>query len=430
MQAKINEYTNMKQKIEGEETEIGFVSDEWKRFRLGELVKYEKGRKPEKLFEFHKVGYLPYLTAEYFRGGDAKQFVDVENERSIARVSSQDIVLIWDGSKAGDVFTGLNGVLASTMVKIEPSEHLIKPFLYYFLKTKFIDLNEKTTGSTIPHVSKAVFENLAILCPPLPDQQKIAKVLNTIQSTIEQQNKIIEAAKNLKITLMQKLFAEGLGHTEFKETEIGEIPATWEVISFGDVARFKNGINFSREQRGKGILTIDVLNMYGERIDVNLEKLYRVNVSKLKSASEYLLKQGDILFVRSSLKREGVGWASLFGGSNEPVSFCGFIIRARLLSNNISPGFLTYFLRTAFARNQLIAGSEQVAITNINQGLLKNLKVPVPPFQEQQEIAHVLSTVDKKREVEERKKVTLKQLFRTMLSKLMTGEIRLKGVEV
>ena len=92
----------------------------------------------------------------------------------------------------------------------------------------------------------------------------------------------------------------------FKQTEIGLIPKDWELKKFGDIAEFKNGINFSSDQKGDiGILTIDVLNMYGSGFAVTFDKLYRVDKGINES---YFLKSGDLLFVRSSLKREGVGW--------------------------------------------------------------------------------------------------------------------------
>jgi len=81
-------------------------------------------------------------------------------------------------------------------------------------------------------------------------------------------------------------------------------------------------------------------------------------------------------------------------------------------------------------RTKFIKGSEQVAITNINQGLLRNLTIPLPPLPEQHQIAHILSIVDNKIEVEERRKATLKELFKTMLHKLVTGAIRVKDVNV
>jgi len=60
----------------------------------------------------------------------------------------------------------------------------------------------------------------------------------------------------------------------------------------------------------------------------------------------------------------------------------------------------------------------------------KNALIPFPPLEEQKQIAYILSTVDKKIEVEQKRKQVLKELFKTMLHKLMSGEIRLKEVEV
>jgi len=79
----------------------------------------------------------------------------------------------------------------------------------------------------------------------------------------------------------------------------------------------------------------------------------------------------------------------------------------------------------------LYAGEEiRTTIPNLSRGRLKSFLIPKPPFSEQQEIAHILSTVDKKIEVEEKRKATLKELFRTTLHKLMAGEIRLKDMEI
>jgi len=103
-----------------------------------------------------------------------------------------------------------------------------------------------------------------------------------------------------------------------KETELGIMPLDWKLESLANSADFKNGINFTREEKGDvGFLTIDVLNMYTNDISVNLSNLYRVNK---KIDENYFLKYGDVLFVRSSLKREGVGWASMFKETKEKVT--------------------------------------------------------------------------------------------------------------
>jgi len=315
------------------------------------------------------------------------------------------------------------------IVRCKRTDRILSEFLFFYL---FSSMGQKQIRMNfhglIGGIKREDILAIRVPLPSLHEQQKIAFVLSKIQQAIEQQDKIIEATKNLKRSLMQKLFTEGTRRKEQKESELGLIPEDWQLLKLKDVCDLKNGINFTREQKGNtGMLTIDVLNMYNEGLYVNLQNLYRVNK---KIPDEYLLRKGDILFVRSSLKKEGVGWACLFKDVNEPVTFCGFIIRARLKSPNIFPEFLAYFLRSIIVREKLISSSGKVTITNVNQGMLGTLAIPIPPLHEQREIANTLSLIDKKIEIEERRKATLEQLFKTTLNKLMTGEIRVKDLDL
>lgn len=210
---------------------------------------------------------------------------------------------------------------------------------------------------------------------------------------------------------------------KLKQTEIGTIPEDWEVFKFSEeIIDLKNGLNFKKEQKGNtGILTIDVLNMYGHGIEINFNKLYRVNIT-LELNSDYMLKEGDILFVRSSLKKEGSAWTSLFKGYSEPVSFCGFIIRARLKTKKILPEFLTYYLRTNFSRNKLISSSGQVTISNISQDTLRTFYFPIPPIHEQQRIIQILSTLEAAINNVERERQVLERLKEGIMRELFAGK--------
>lgn len=165
------------------------------------------------------------------------------------------------------------------------------------------------------------------------------------------------------------------------EAELSKLPEGWYWTKLETIANFKNGINFTKSQRGDiGILTLDVFNMYSKNIFPKLEDLYRVNITPKE---EYILKNGDILFVRSSVKREGVGWTTVFKEIGEQVTFCGFIIRGRLVTSDVFPKYLAYHLRAASARKNIIDSSSQVTITNINQNSLGAIPVPLPPLPEQ-----------------------------------------------
>jgi type I restriction enzyme, S subunit len=181
--------------------------------------------------------------------------------------------------------------------------------------------------------------------------------------------------------------------------QVGEkLPKGWKWATLSNICDFRNGINFTGSQKGSGLLTIDVFNMYSDSVYVSMDKLYRVDIT---SKDAYLLEPNDILFVRSSVKQEGVGWATLFPGYHEPVSFCGFIIRARLIDKNVDPQFLIYYLRCASIRNWIILRSSTGTITNISQENLQPLTIPLPPLSEQKRLVGILSdrlsTIDKAR---------------------------------
>ena len=169
-----------------------------------------------------------------------------------------------------------------------------------------------------------------------------------------------------------------------KDENLPKIPNKWVWGNLSQLSYFKNGINFTKEQKGnKGILTIDVLNMYSKGLYVILDGVYRVNK---EVDHDYHLNSNDVLFVRSSVKREGVAWTSLFKTINEPVTYCGFIIRARLCSTKILPEYIAYYCRNNYARSKLIGKAGQVTITNINQNSLGGLEIPICCLSEQKEI--------------------------------------------
>ncbi len=163
---------------------------------------------------------------------------------------------------------------------------------------------------------------------------------------------------------------------------------TWPIKKLGEIYSFKNGLNFDKTQKtGNGILTIDVFNMYNPGLKVSVDNLYRVD----KNVSEdYKLKNGDILIVRSSVKEQGVAWATFFEEVKEPITFCGFIIRGRPLEK-INSEYVVYYLRSPKVREELIRKAVKSTITNINQATLSQIDIPVPPLSEQKRIVDLLN---------------------------------------
>ena len=164
--------------------------------------------------------------------------------------------------------------------------------------------------------------------------------------------------------------------------------------------------------------------MYGDSLKVQLDDLYRVNKPSL--SDDYILQNGDILIVRSSVKREGVAWATLFDEINEPVTFCGFIIRCRP-REIVNPEFMVYFLRSQPTREELISRAKQSTITNINQQNLGQLIVPVPNEAIQnQVVANLHAFKDETQRLEaiyQQKLAALAELKQSILHQAFNGEL-------
>lgn len=151
-----------------------------------------------------------------------------------------------------------------------------------------------------------------------------------------------------------------------------------------------NGINFSAEDMGKGNKIINIKSLFNYFGYIDDNDLERVNVSE-KEIDKKKVNEGDILFVRSSVKYEGVGYPCIAKKYSEKVGFAGFIIKATPDKNKILPEYLCGLLRTSKFRKITINISNRGTITNISQGNLTRIKIPVPDLNIQKKIVKDIS---------------------------------------
>lgn len=166
----------------------------------------------------------------------------------------------------------------------------------------------------------------------------------------------------------------------------------WDERNLSDVGYFKNGINKSKGDFGFGYPFINLMDVFGKSTISNLKlSLVNANSQELKL---YDLKKGDVLFIRSSVKREGVGETSLILEDLENTVYSGFLIRFRDEKIKLDLLFKKYVFASKIFRKKLISLSTTSANTNINQESLSSLKIRIPSISEQQKIAVFLSAID------------------------------------
>lgn len=199
----------------------------------------------------------------------------------------------------------------------------------------------------------------------------------------------------------------------------------WDFVRLEDICLNKpqNGAFIKDPQFGEGTLFVNVYDIY-QNIKLDWSMIARLQCSS-SLIKTYLLKENDLLFVRSSLKLEGVGQCCLIGQLNEPAIFDCHLMRISPDITRVYPLYLAYYFLSHIGKRDLIARSKTTTMTTINQNALAKSIVPLPPLPEQHTIAHILQTVQqtiqtRRKELEferERKAALMQHLFTYGVSK-------------
>ncbi len=290
-----------------------------------------------------------------------------------------------------------------------------------FLNYQIFSLNDTIysigRGTAQRNLNSEAFKNLNISYPKSFEEQKqIVEILDKAFESIEQAKINIE--KNIENT--KELFQSRLNEI-FSQKGDG-----WEEKELGKLAEFRNGLNFNKSSKGETFKIVGVSN-FKDNFYVDNDSLEEVTIDgKLKELD--LLKNGDIVAVRSNGNPNLIGRCMLLANIEEKISFSGFTIRIRLIDKNIYPLFLNYFLKSSYIKNELIKSGNGTDIRNLNQQSLSSLVFKYPLKIEKQK--RIVNEIDKlseqTKQLEKHYKQKLKnleELKKSILQKAFSGEL-------
>jgi len=263
--------------------------------------------------------------------------------------------------------------------------------------------------------------------PPLPEQRAIAHILSTVQRAIEQQARIIEVTTELKRALMRKLFTEGLHSEPQKETEIGRVPQSWEVIALGSLAKIGNGSTPKRDYKA-----------YWEDGTYPWLTSGKIHEGVITQANEFVtqaaLSECHLPRVKTNSLLIAITGQGKTLGNSALVTFetcvSQHLAYVQFTDKRVVPRFMLWFLQSRYKHLRSISqagGSTKGALTC---GYLKTYPVPLPSEPEQIEIADIFQTLTNKIKTHQRKQDALNNLFRTLLHQLMTGQVRVNEIDL
>ncbi len=409
------------------QTPIRKIPEGWGVVRLGDVAKI-RGNKA--VNNIDRVAVIPMELVPDNGIFTSYKILPKNEVKSSTYCEAGDVLLAkitpsLENGKQGIVPLDIPNGFAMATTEVFPivpdKDKLDRLFLFYILKAnrfrqKIIASMTGTTGRQ--RATKKAVVNLQIPLPPLPEQRRIARVLSTVDAAIERTDAMIAHADRLKKGLMQRLLTQGIGHEEFGDTEIGRIPAEWEVVRLGDVAgMFQYGISSKLYDYGKyPVIKMDSI-VNGKIMPVNLKY---TNLEE-ETFEKYRLEKGDVLINRTN-SYELVGRTGVFMLDGDYV-FASYLIRIRPNQEKIDSEFLAFYLNFNVDRLRQLA-TRAVSQANINATNLKNFKLPLPPLEEQKKIAEILGTVDRKLELLRARRERLERVKKGLMNDLLTGRKR------
>ena len=267
------------------------------------------------------------------------------------------------------------------------SENLNQDFLLYFIKSNGTMgiINTLATGTVRLNLKLSMLKEFPITVPPLSVQQSIVSELDKINELIRLKKEQLKDYDNLA----QSIFYEMFGDPVVNEKG-------WEVKKFSEVASFKNGLNFGKNENGYSYKILGVGDFKNNYV-VNSSLLEYINLND-ELSSDYFLKPEDIVFVRSNGSKELVG-RCVSVDCTEPTTYSGFCIRCRLDENSgVLPMYLLYVCKNKGIREYLTQSGRGCNISNVNQKILNSTDIIIPPLSKQELFIQRIELIEKQKD--------------------------------
>lgn len=425
--------------IETEEfkmTEIRLLPSEWEVARLGNVIDVIRNGTTKKqnrsgrgypisrietisasIINPAKTGFVEGLSAE-----DTKIYRLKQGDILLSHINSEPYLgnsALYRGNPP-ILIHGMNLLLIRTDPVVLNSEFL--NFLFNFYRSKGIFIGIASRAVNQSSINQGKIKTILVPLPPLPEQEKIAYVLSTVQAAIEKTEAVIRTTRELKKSLMKYLFTYGpvsiaeAENVTLRETEIGLVPEDWEVVRLEKVCELRKE---AVEPTNKGLRYIGL-----EHMDSGETRVNRFGSEDEVRSTKNRFYEGDILYGKLRPYLDKVAIMNFDGICSTDI------IVITTSSNRVSADYLVNLLHLPSFLSFATSTMTGVNHPRTSWKALTPFMIPLPSIVTQKRIAETLFTIDQKIEAGENQKRALEALFKTLLSNLMTGKIRVNSLEV
>lgn len=358
----------------------------WEYKKLGEVCTIKAGYTPKKN-ELSDNGAYPYYKVADMNTLGNDVYLDITSSYKI------------DANKLfpkGAIVFPKNGAAVSTnkkrILKYDSivdlntgvaifSKSINEKFAYYW----FIDTDFKkyVRGGALPTLDIKSLKDKPFPSIDKSTQLAIVSELDKINELIRLKKEQLKDFDNLAQSLFYEMFGDPV------ENEKG-----WEAKKLGEIGEFKNGLNFSKDENGHSIKFLGVSDFQNKK-SIASDQLDCISLSECVQ-EDYLLKTGDIVFVRSNGKKELIG-RSVKMYITEPTTYSGFCIRCRITDEKVDKDYIAILLKTPIIRQFMTNSGRGCNISNLNQKVLNSIPTILPPLPLQRLFAQRIEQIEREK---------------------------------
>ena len=358
--------------------------------RIDKLGKVITGNTPSKnKKEYYNEAITPFIKPNNFNAVSISSLSESDEYLShagakVGRLVEEGAVLVTCIGTIGSVGIANKEICFNQQINaVVPNEGIVNNrYLAYAIIKRREQLKALANAPVVPIINKTQFSAFEIPLPPLETQKKIVEVLDKSQGLIDARKEQISLIDELIQSVFYEMFGDPVTNSK-----------VWEVCKMASLGSFKNGINFSSSDSG---VTLNCLGVgdFKSLYKINqTEVLPRVSLNQIPSEG-YMLKNKDIVFVRSNGNKALVGRSVIVYPNDNKTTFSGFCIRLRVESTVVHEEFLIHLLRSNSVKQKLLSDGRGANISNLNQKMLSDIDIVLPPKELQMKFYKIVEKIE------------------------------------
>jgi type I restriction enzyme, S subunit len=415
-------------------------ANEWREAPLGDFLRrVVGGGTPSRAVDSYWRGEIPWASVKDLKE-DTQFLIDTEEHISPAGLAKSAANLIEAGIPVVSTRMAVGRAVRfrrpmainQDLKALYPNDKLEPAFLVLLLGHIRRQLESLSIGSTVKGIGVDQLLGVRVKVPARHQQSDIVKVIETVDSAIEQATALVAKLTEMKQGLMQDLLTRGIDENgnprsekthKFKDSLFGRIPDEWSVTDCNSVCReIVVGIVIRPTQYyvEDGVPALRSANVREGYLDGS--ELVYISEKSNRKLSKSIIREGDVLTVRTGYPGSSCVVTKQFDGAN-----CIDVIISRP-GQRVNPHFLALWINSAWGKGQILQGQGGLAQQHFNVTELKKVAIPVPKKEEQGKIIEVVVTNERLVKAGEDHKRKLQALKRGLMEDLLSGKVRLSQV--